>query len=159
LTRASIWAAVTWPLSGGNVGRRSFFPPHIITRINVTPIIDVALVLVIILLVTAPMLSVADLPVSLPQAHTREAEDERNVSVTLGADGKLAVDNAVIRREELAARISARLAEPGNARVLVVIRADSGAPYSAVRNLLEAARLAGAQRLAIATRQKIEAAP
>ena len=38
----------------------------IITRVNVTPIIDVALVLVIILLVTAPMLSVADLPVDLP---------------------------------------------------------------------------------------------
>ena len=42
-----------------------------ITKINVTPIIDVALVLVIILLVTAPLLSVADLPVDLPQARSR----------------------------------------------------------------------------------------
>jgi biopolymer transport protein TolR len=131
--------------------------PELITKVNVTPIIDVALVLVIILLVTAPMFSSADLAVTLPQARTREAEDERNVSITLGADGRLAVDNDVVRREELRARISARLAEPGNANVLVVIRADSGAPYAAVHGLLEDAHAAGARRLAIATRQKIEA--
>jgi biopolymer transport protein ExbD len=46
-----------------------------ITKVNVVPIIDVSLVLVIILLVTAPLMTVADLPVDLPQAHTREAED------------------------------------------------------------------------------------
>src|SRR5512132_3250779 len=102
--------------------------PSIITRINVTPIIDVALVLVIILLVTAPMLSVADLPVDLPQAHTREAEDERNLSVTLGSDGQLAVDEDIVRREDLRVKLAQRLSEPGNAHVLVVIRADSGAP-------------------------------
>ena len=55
--------------------RRGRIPGYqiMITKINVTPIIDVALVLVIILLVTAPMLSIADLPVDLPQARTREA--------------------------------------------------------------------------------------
>jgi biopolymer transport protein ExbD len=138
--------------------RRRLSPaPPIITRVNVTPIIDVALVLVIILLVTAPMLSVADLGVNLPQAHTREAEDERNVSVTLGTDGRLAVDDAVVRPDQLRARLAARLAEPGNERVLVVIRADSSAPYAVVRRLLEDARAAGAQRIAIATRQKVEA--
>ena len=42
----------------------------LITKVNVTPIIDVALVLVIILLVTAPMMSVSDLPVRLPEART-----------------------------------------------------------------------------------------
>jgi biopolymer transport protein TolR len=128
----------------------------IITRVNVTPIIDVALVLVIILLVTAPMLSVADLGVDLPQAHTREAEDERNVSVTLGTDGRLAIDDQLIARNQLRAMLSARLSERGNDRVLVVIRADSGAPYSSVRDLLSDARAAGAKRLAIATRQKVD---
>jgi biopolymer transport protein ExbD len=129
---------------------------EIITRINVTPIIDVALVLVIILLVTAPMLSVADLPVDLPQARTREAEDERNVSITLGADGRLAVDDRVLARSALRAHLGARLAESGNDGVLVVVRADSGAPYAEVRELLKEARAAGAKRLAIATRQRME---
>src|SRR3990172_10431459 len=72
-----------------------------ITKINVVPIIDVSLVLVIILLVTAPLLSVADLPVDLPQARTREAEDERNVSITLGTTGRIAVDDVIIAEDAL----------------------------------------------------------
>jgi biopolymer transport protein TolR len=132
--------------------------PEPITRINVTPIIDVALVLVIILLVTAPMLSVADLPVDLPRARSRDAEDERNVSVTLGANGELAVDQQRIASQDLRTVLSARLSEPGNADVLVVVRADSGAPHAEVRALLNEARAAGATRLAIATRQDVEPA-
>jgi biopolymer transport protein ExbD len=133
--------------------RRRAVAPAIITRVNVTPIIDVALVLVIILLVTAPMISVADLPVNLPQAHTREAEDERNISLTLGTDGELAIDRDRVRPAGVRAALAARLAEPGNANVLVVVRADAGVPYSAVSGLLADARAAGAKRLAIATRQ------
>jgi len=126
-----------------------------ITKPNMTPLIDVALVLVIILLVTAPMLSVADLPVQLPQAVTREAEDERNVSITLGADGRLAVDEQVVSRADLSPTLASKLSLPGNKNVLVVVRADSGAPFSEVRRLLEDARAAGAARIAIATRQRV----
>lgn len=130
---------------------------EMITRPNMTPLIDVALVLVIILLVTAPMLSVADLPVNLPQAVTRESEDERNVSITLGADGRLAVDDRVVTLDALTAAVAERLARPGNKNVLVVVRADSGASFAQVRQLLEQARAAGATRIAIATRQRVEA--
>jgi biopolymer transport protein TolR len=125
-----------------------------ITKVNVTPIIDVALVLVIILLVTAPMMSVADMPVNLPAARTRGAEDQRNVSITLSAAGELAVDELRVTSDRLEAALAERLAEPENANVLVVIRADSGAPYSQVRMLLHDARAAGAKRLALATRQE-----
>jgi biopolymer transport protein ExbD len=125
-----------------------------ITKVNVVPIIDVSLVLVIILLVTAPLMTVADLPVDLPQAHTREAEDERNVSVTLSSTGALAVDEEVVTRDMLRGVLQTHLAENGNQDVLVVVRADSGAPYTAVQALLEDARAAGATRLAIATRQR-----
>lgn len=130
---------------------------EMITRPNMTPLIDVALVLVIILLVTAPLLSVADLPVNLPEAVTREAENQRNISITMGADGRLAVDERVVSADALVTALRARLAEPGNENVLVVVRADSGAPYSSVRLLLEQARVAGAKRLAIATRQRVRA--
>jgi biopolymer transport protein ExbD len=130
---------------------------EMITRPNMTPLIDVALVLVIIMLVTAPMLSVADLPVNLPQAATREAENERNVSVTLGADGRLAVDEQVVAVDALVVTLQKRLAERGNRDVLVVVRADSGAPYASVKRLLEQARAAGATRIAIATRQRVGA--
>ena len=138
--------------------RRSAAAPEMITKVNVTPIIDVALVLVIILLVTAPLISVADLPVNLPQAHTREAEDQRNVSITLGSGGELAVDDRIVAESELTAALSARLADLGS-DVLVVVRADADAPSGRVRELLDLARGAGAKRLAIATRQKVEATP
>jgi len=127
-----------------------------ITKVNVTPIIDVALVLVIILLVTAPMMTVVDLPVDLPAAHTRDAEDERNVCITLGTQGEVAIDRDVIATDELRRVLSAKLAEPGNQDVLVVVRADAGATHADVRHLLAEARAAGATRIAIATRQKAE---
>jgi biopolymer transport protein TolR len=130
-----------------------------ITKVNVTPIIDVALVLVIILLVTAPMLSVADLPVNLPQAQTREAEDERNVSITVAQDGALAVDNERVAPEALTDALMRHLAQPGNHDALVVIRADSDIPYGHLRQVLDQARAAGAARLAIATKQKTGAQP
>ncbi len=125
-----------------------------ITKINVTPIIDVALVLVIILLVTAPLLSVADLPVDLPQARTREAENERNVSITLSSTGRLAVDDQIIAPEGLLSCLRGKLSERENRSVLVVVRADSGAPFEAVRRILDQAKAAGASRIAIATRQR-----
>ncbi len=127
-----------------------------ITKVNVVPIIDVSLVLVIILLVTAPLMSVADLPVDLPQARSRDSEDERNVSITLSTTGALAVDDMVVTAETLVPTLQAHMAKSGDNDVLVVVRADSGAPYSAVQKLLEEARDAGATHLAIATRQKTE---
>jgi biopolymer transport protein ExbD len=126
----------------------------LISKVNVVPLIDVCLVLVIILLVTAPMMVQSDLPVDLPEARTREAEDEVNVSITLASNGDLAVDDQLVTRETLGATLHSRLAEKGNDNVLVVVRADSNAPYVAVRELLDEARSAGAQRVAIATRQK-----
>ena len=126
----------------------------LISKVNVVPLIDVCLVLVIILLVTAPMMVQSDLPVDLPEARTREAEDEVNVSITLASNGDLAVDDQLVTRATLGATLHSRLAEKGNDNVLVVVRADSNAPYVAVRELLDEARSAGAQRVAIATRQK-----
>lgn len=133
--------------------------PEAITKINVTPIIDVALVLVIILLVTAPMMSVADLPVDLPAARTREAEDERNVSITVATDGSMAVDNEMVTWDTFGPLLARRLAEPGNHDVLVIVRADTNTPYSDVRQVLDRARIAGATRLAIATRQRTKEKP
>lgn len=127
--------------------------PELITKINVTPVIDVALVLVIILLVTAPMMSTSDLPVDLPQARTREAEDQRNVSITVGTSGRMALDEVEVTAAQLRPALTQRLAEPGNAGVLVVVRADKGVPFEVIRKTLADARAAGAQRLAIATRQ------
>ncbi len=126
-----------------------------LVRVNVTPIIDVALVLVIILLVTAPMLSIADLEVRLPSAHTRDLEEQSYVSVTIGRDGRIAVEDRFAGRvEDVAPLLRARLAGLDHPEALVVVRADAGLPHSLVRRVMEQVRAGGARRLAMATRQK-----
>ena len=137
--------------------RQSLFQPTtMIARINVTPIIDVALVLVIILLVTAPMLTVKDLDVNLPHAQTRGADDEARITITLGKDGSLALDESMISPESLPAVLRSRLSG-GKDKMLVVVRADENIPHRLVRTVLSTAREAGAKRIAIATRQKVKA--
>jgi len=126
------------------------------TRINVTPIIDVALVLVIILLITAPILSVSDLQIDVPQARTRGLEDESRVMITMGKDGELAIDDEVVLNSGFAQALATRLASTGD-QVLVVVRADAAMPHDDVSDVLRRARDAGATRLAIATRQKGDA--
>jgi biopolymer transport protein ExbD len=129
-----------------------------VSRINVTPIIDVALVLVIILLITAPILSVADFEIDLPQAHTRGREDPTRILITLGQAGELAVDDETVSWTAFEAVLGARLDGIEN-DVLVVVRADRGTAYDQVESILGRARNAGAVRLAIATRQKGKETP
>ncbi len=125
------------------------------TRINVTPIIDVALVLVIILLVTAPMLTVADLEVDLPAAHSRDVEDQGFISITLSTSGEIAIDDLVLSGvDQVRPALMSRIAEQESDKAMVVVRADAGLPHALVRQVLEEARLGGATQLGIATRQK-----
>jgi biopolymer transport protein ExbD len=124
-----------------------------IVKINVTPIIDVALVLVIILLVTAPILSVADLDIQLPTAHTRGAEDDIRISVTLGPQGELAIDDKLVGMDSMAAAIRRRLEESGNDKTLVVVRADAAVTHGQIRALMHEIKSTGASRIAVATNQ------
>jgi biopolymer transport protein ExbD len=121
-------------------------------RINVTPIIDVAMVLVITLLVTAPMIARSDIEIDLPQTQTRSVEDEVRVHVTLGMDGRVAVEDQILPAPDLAAALREQLSRPGNENVLVVVRADAAMPYREVREAMAVVRAAGARRIAFATR-------
>ena len=125
-----------------------------VARINVTPIIDVALVLVIILLITAPMISTADMEINLPKAQTRSLEDEVRVSVTMGRNGIVAVDEEEVVRAELVSALMERLKESRKSDILVVVRADATASYDTVNDLLKDVRRSGARRIAIATEQR-----
>lgn len=128
-----------------------FQPKQSIMGINVTPIIDVALVLVIILMITTPIMTISDLSVDLPQAHVRSAEEGDRLNITLNRSGEVALDKVIIAREDLLGTLGNRLREPGQEKLMVVVRADGGVDHQTVRAVLREARLAGAQRLAIAT--------
>ena len=64
------------------------------------------------------------------------------------------MDDRDVTETTLAAAVSERLAQPGNEGVLVVVRADTAIPYARVRHTLDVLKQSGAQRIAIATRQK-----
>jgi biopolymer transport protein TolR len=129
-------------------------PNPVFARINVTPIIDVALVLVIILLITAPMITALNMEIDLPQAKTRSIEDEVRISITLARDGELAVDEESVTRSDLYGLLVQKLEGASNKNVLVVVRADASTSHGTVKEIINDARAAGARRIAVATRQR-----
>jgi biopolymer transport protein TolR len=134
--------------------RRFIEPSQSLDKINVTPIIDVALTLVIILLMTAPMMAMSDLEVKLPAARTRQAEEYRNLTITMDPSGSVAIDEKTLPPYALERELRQRLAEPGRENALVVVRADQSLPHAAVLEVLESAKAVGAKRIAIATNPK-----
>jgi len=129
-------------------------PKPVVTRINVTPIIDVALVLVIILLITAPMITAMSMDVDLPQAKTRSIEDEVRLSITLGQMGELAIDDEFVDPANLVRALTQKIAASSNENILIVVRADASVPHGTVKKIINDARTAGAKRIAVATRQR-----
>ncbi|MGA7809933.1 TonB system transport protein ExbD [Bradyrhizobium sp.] len=116
-------------------------------EINVTPFIDVMLVLLIIFMVAAPLATV-DVPVNLPQASAEPAaRPEKPIFVTFKADRSLAVDDEVVTRDNLAAALDAVTGADRTQRVL--LRADQALPYGEVMALMNALRNAGYVKVAL----------
>ena len=127
-------------------------PTAPVAKINVTPIIDVALVLVIILMVTAPIIAVSNMDISLPPAQTKSLAQAERVTLTVGRNGELAVDDRDVSASQLNATLRERLAE--NQDAVLVVRADMSVPYATIQSLIADARALGAKRIAIATKQR-----
>ena len=124
-----------------------------VTGINVTPLVDVCLVLVIIFMVTAPLLSNPVFKVKLPVARTQEGEEKDKVTVSLSAEGRTAVDDAEFKKlDELSANLKEKLLYSESK--LVVVRADAEAEHGMLTDLMARAKDAGALSITIATKQK-----
>ncbi|MFQ5867585.1 MAG: ExbD/TolR family protein [bacterium] len=123
-----------------------------IVGVNIAPVINVALVLVIILIITAPILSLPNIPVNLPKAVTIEAK-ERNITLSYGKNGKLAINTELVSWKDLVPKLKYRLRE--DKKALVIIRADKDIPYGEVEKILDlVVKKAGAKRIAVATQQR-----
>jgi biopolymer transport protein ExbD len=120
-----------------------------IEGINVTPLVDVVLVLLVVFLVTAPLLVKPAVPLDLPEASTGEAL-ATPLEITLTAGGALLVDGRPARTAELAGIVRDRLArEPG---LRAVIAADATVSHGEVLGLLDTLRAAGMTRVAFGAR-------
>ncbi len=123
-----------------------------ISGINITPIIDITLVLLIIMLVAAPVLNIPNMNVELPEAYTSETK-QQNVSVSLGTDLRVAIDENIVPIENLPRLLDAVLKKKPSS--IVIIRADKDVDYENVENLIETIKTkTRAKKIAVATKQK-----
>jgi biopolymer transport protein TolR len=131
-------------------GRRRRAP---MAEINVTPMVDVMLVLLIIFMVAAPLL-VTGAAVDLPQTAAKALpSDNAPLSVTLDRAGRRSIGEEVLASEAFAARLAAIRAERGP-ETRVVIRADAAIPYGEVAALLADVSGAGFTRVALVNRPR-----
>ena len=138
------------PMLGGNRrGRRSPM-----AEINVTPMVDVMLVLLIIFMVTAPLL-VAGVPVDLPDSKAGALDQEsKPVQVSLDSEGTLTVDDQPVAPADLGARLAAVASsskEPGGPRIF--LRADRGLDYGRVMAVMGEINAAGLRKVALVSTQ------
>ncbi len=129
----------------------------IVTGINVTPLVDVGLVLVIIFMVTAPMFEQPVLQVNLPKTTTKEGEEEENITLTITPDGKLAINQDEVTRDNFESMLKKKLAKSENKRV--ILRADSQSSHGDLLYAMKIAKDLGAKSMSIATEPKERVAP
>ncbi len=123
-----------------------------ITDINITPLVDVCLVLVIIFMVTAPMFSDPPIKVDLPSAHTHEGEESEKITLTLSKDGEYAIDAEKFSDPKiLGEALKDKLAQ--SETKMIILRADKEALHGQLTDLMARAKDAGALSLTIATEQ------
>jgi biopolymer transport protein ExbD len=122
-------------------------------EINFIPLIDVLLVIVIFLAVSTTFTQERALDVSLPQAQSA-VEISGSISITIAADGQVAVDQRVLESTDvlaIAAALTAAVAQNGSGpEKMVVIRADANATHQTVITAMQAARLAGLNKISLA---------
>lgn len=127
--------------------------PKPVNKIDVTPLVGVALILVIIFIVTAPLIMAPiDMEIDLPKAATVEAKSEANITISFTKQRHLALNENKIHSNQLEPLLKEKLSEDPNR--LVVIRADKNVLHKEILSLLSRVKKAGAQNIAIATKQR-----
>ncbi len=120
-------------------------------EINVTPFIDVMLVLLIIFMVAAP-LSTVDLPVNLPTSTAMpDKKPDKPTYVTIKADLAIAIGETPVKRVDLIQSLNA-MPDQGSGQGTdrrIFLRADRSVPYSELMDVLERLRLGGYSRIAL----------
>jgi biopolymer transport protein ExbD len=120
-----------------------------ITEINVTPLVDVCLVLVIIFMAIAPLAMTAGISVLHSNSKVAEgkASIEQNVQIKLSVDGRITVNGALADPESLGEKIKAALERSKDK--MVTVTADDGNHVGQVVELLDTAKMCGALKVAI----------
>jgi biopolymer transport protein TolR len=125
-------------------------------EINVTPFVDVMLVLLIIFMVTAPLL-VAGVPINLPDSRAKALDQaDKPVQISIDPAGKLFLDEAEISRADLPQRLADIATKGGAEGPQVYLRADRQLDYGEVMAVMGEINRAGLNRVALVTTESTE---
>ena len=128
-------------------GRRRRSRP--MSEINVTPFVDVMLVLLIVFMVTAPLLTVG-VPVDLPKTHAQAlGQDREPLSVTIRKGGRIYVQNTPVGDDDLVPRLTAIAANGYDQRIFV--RGDKSVDYGRVMEIMAMISAAGFTHIGLVT--------
>ena len=133
---------------GGRRGRRRVAP---MAEINVTPMVDVMLVLLIIFMVSAPLLTVG-VPLDLPQTQAKSLEQDKTpLQLSVDVRGKIFINDTEVAINELIPKLKAITDARGGMDERIFMRADKKADYGTVARVMGQLSAAGFKRLALVT--------
>lgn len=117
--------------------------------INITPLVDVVLVLLVIFMITAPVLQ-SGIEVNVPKTRTVKEITEQRLVVTINRDQEVFLGDSPVNLHELPDRL--RDASGENTRKVIYLRADERVPFGAFANVMDAVKQAGITNISIVTR-------
>jgi biopolymer transport protein ExbD len=122
-------------------------PDEPITQINVVPLVDIMLVLLIIFMLTASFISTPSVPVRLPKSYTSDPSLPRSFSIVLNTKDEVFYQGKQIAKEDLTNQLKASAAT--NPELRVVLSADDAVTHGKVIELLDLVRQAGVTQVAL----------
>ena len=136
----------------GAFGRRRHRRNPVMSEINVTPMVDVMLVLLIIFMVSAPLLTVG-VPIDLPQtqASSLDQADKEPLAVSVNTNGQIFLQNSEIPLEELVPKLQAIAQARGGSDERIYVRGDKTVDYGTVMKVMGRLSAAGFRKVALVT--------
>ncbi len=119
--------------------------------INMVPLINIVFLLLIFFMLSSTLVTPDSLDVTLPESESARAAESQPIVLIVDSEGRIAINNRDVRAEEVAGRL-AGLAE-AHVGAGLVIKADADATYADLGTFLHAAKGAGIERIALATRE------
>ncbi len=122
-----------------------------VSEINVTPMVDVMLVLLIVFMVTAPLLTVG-VPVNLPKVESQSLDAQREpLEITLNENNELFIGDEMVIFDELISKV--RAVAGNNSDIRIFLRADTNINYGEVMQVLGALNTSGFLKIALVTKK------
>lgn len=133
------------------VGKRRHRRRAVMSEINVTPFVDVMLVLLIIFMVSAPLLTVG-VPIDLPQTQAKGLDqDKEPLTISVNVKGEVFLQNSEIKIEELVPKLKAITEARGGTDERIYVRGDRKVDYGTVMRVMGRLSTAGFRRVALVT--------